>query len=46
MLEDTGIDQEKFWLGFSDATHELAKINNELVKKRENIQKKRQKLRH
>ena len=40
LLKDTGIDQEKFWLGFSDATHELAKINKELVKKRESIQKK------
>ena len=40
MLKDTGIDQEKFWLGLSDAAHELAKINKELIKKREKIQKK------
>ena len=40
LLKDTGINPEKFWLGFDEAAHELAIKNKELIKKRENIQKK------
>ena len=39
LLKDTDINQEKFWLGFDEAAHELAIKNKELVKKREDIQK-------
>jgi malate synthase len=40
LLNDTGISPEKFWLGFDKAVHELAKQNKELIKIRENLQKK------
>ena len=40
LLKDTDINQEKFWSGLSEAAHELAKKNKELVNKRENLQKK------
>ena len=40
LLKDTGINPEKFWLGFDEAAHELAIKNKELIKKREDIQKK------
>jgi len=40
LLKDTGINPEKFWLGFDEAAHELAIKNKELIKKREDIQKR------
>ena len=40
LLKDTKINSEKFWLGFSEAVHNLAPINKELIKTRENLQKK------
>ena len=40
LLKDTGINPEKFWNGFNKDVHELAKKNKELIKKREDIQKK------
>ena len=40
LLKDTGVNQEKFWLGFDKAVHELAPKNKELIKTREVLQKK------
>ena len=40
LLKDTDINPEKFWLGLNEAVHDLATINKELIKKRENLQKK------
>ncbi len=40
LLKDTGISPEKFWLGFSEAVHELAPKNRELINTREILQKK------
>ncbi len=40
LLKDTGINPEKFWLGFDEAAHELTIKNKELIKKREHIQKR------
>ena len=40
LLKDTDINLEKFWLGFDEAVHDLATKNKELIKKRENLQKK------
>ena len=40
LLKDTKISTEKFWLGFSDAVHELAPKNKELIEIREELQKK------
>ena len=40
LLKDTDINPEKFWQGFCKATHELSTKNKELIKKRENLQKK------
>jgi malate synthase len=40
LLKDINIDTEKFWLGFNDAVHDLATKNKELIKKREELQKK------
>ena len=40
LLKDTSISPEKFWLGFSEAAHNLAPKNKELLKIRENLQKK------
>ena len=39
VLPGTGIQQEKFWIGFDKVVHELAPINSQLIKKRERIQK-------
>ena len=40
LLKDTGISPEKFWIGFDKAVHELAPKNKELIKIREDLQKK------
>ena len=40
LLKGTDINPEKFWFGFNEAAHDLAKKNKELIKKREIIQKK------
>ncbi len=40
LLKDIGIKPEKFWKEFSEAVHDLAKKNRDLIKKREIIQKK------
>ena len=40
LLKDTSISSEKFWEGFNKAVHELAPKNKELLKIRENLQKK------
>ena len=40
LLKDTGISPEKFWIGFDKAVHELAPKNRELIKIREDLQKK------
>ena len=40
LLKDSGIIPEKFWLGFDEAVHSLAPKNKELIKTRENLQKK------
>jgi len=40
LLKDTGVNQEKFWLGFSQAAHDLAIKNKKLLKKRENLKQK------
>ena len=40
LLKDLDISQEKFWSGFDEAVHELAKKNKELLKKREDLQKR------
>ena len=40
LLKDTKITQEKFWSGFDNAVHELAKKNKDLIKIREDLQKK------
>ncbi len=40
LLKGTDINPEKFWVGFNEAAHDLATKNKELIKKRENIQKK------
>ncbi len=40
LLENTDISPEKFWLGFDKSVHELAPKNKELLKIRENLQKK------
>ena len=40
LLKNTKISSKKFWLGFSKAVHQLAPKNKELIKKRENLQKK------
>ena len=40
LLKDTNISPEKFWSGFDKAVHELAPKNKELIKIRENLQKK------
>ena len=39
LLKDTNISPKKFWSGFDKAVHELAPLNRELIKKRENLQK-------
>jgi malate synthase len=40
LLENTKISSEKFWLGFSNAVHELAPKNKLLIKKRKDLQEK------
>jgi len=40
LLINTKISSEKFWTGFSKATHELTPRNKELIKIREDLQKK------
>ena len=40
LLKDTNITPEKFWSGLNEAAHDLAIKNRQLLKKRENLQKK------
>ena len=40
LLKDTNISSEKFWEGFDKAVHELAPKNKDLLKIREDLQKK------
>ncbi len=40
LLKDLDISQEKFWSEFDNAVHELAPKNKELIKIREDLQKK------
>ncbi len=40
LLKDTGISPEKFWSGFDEIVHELAPKNLELIKIRDDLQKK------
>ena len=40
LLKDTRITPEKFWSGFDKVVHELAPKNRELIKIREDLQKK------
>ncbi len=40
LLKDTDISPEKFWSGFDAVIHELAPKNKDLIKIRENLQKK------
>ena len=40
LLKNTGINPKKFWSGFDKVVHELAPKNRELIKIREDLQKK------
>tara|TARA_Y100000992_G_scaffold31502_1_gene17626 strand:- start:2216 stop:4369 length:2154 start_codon:yes stop_codon:yes gene_type:complete len=40
LLKDTNISPKKFWSGFDKTVHDLAPKNNELLKIREDLQKK------
>ena len=40
LLKDTNISPERFWKGFDEVIHELAPKNKELLKIREDLQKK------
>jgi malate synthase len=40
LLENTNISPEKFWLNFDQAVHDLTPKNKELIKIREDLQKK------
>ncbi|MDA9927938.1 malate synthase G [Candidatus Pelagibacter sp.] len=40
LLKDTNISSEKFWEGFDKVVHELAPKNKDLIKVREDLQKK------
>ena len=40
LLKDTKISPEKFWFGFDKTVHSLAPRNKELIKIREDLQKK------
>ena len=40
LLKDTSISSEKFWEGFDIAVHELAPKNKDLLKIRQDLQKK------
>ena len=40
LLKDIEIDSKEFWIKFDKIVHELAPINKNLIKVRENLQKK------
>ena len=40
LLSGTNISPEEFWLGFDKAVHELTPKNRDLIKVRDNLQKK------
>ena len=40
LLKDTNVSKEKFWLGLEKTLNELAPKNKELIKFREELQKK------
>jgi len=40
LLKDLNISPDEFWIGFDNAIHELTPKNKELIKTRENLQKK------
>ena len=40
LLKGIDISIEKFWLGFDKSVHDLASINNKLIKKRKTLQTK------
>ena len=40
LLSETNISPEEFWLGFDKAVHELTPKNRDLIKVRDNLQKK------
>ena len=40
LLNETNISPEEFWLGFDKAVHELTPKNRDLIKVRDNLQKK------
>ena len=40
LLSDTGISSDKFWLGFQKTVNELEPKNRELIKIRDDLQKK------
>jgi malate synthase len=40
LLKDTTISPENFWKGFDKIVHELSPINRELIKTRDELQKK------
>ena len=40
VIPGTGIDPENFWAEFAKSVYELAPINRDLIKNREEIQKK------
>ena len=46
LLKDTKILPENFWSGFDKAVHELTPKNKELIKIREDLQKKNRHLAH
>ena len=37
LLNNTKLSTEKFWFGFDKAVHELAPINKQLIKTREDL---------
>ena len=39
LLKGTDVSPENFWIGFDRVAHELAPVNKELIKIRENLQK-------
>ena len=39
LLKDIEIDSNEFWMKFDKVVHELAPINKNLIKERENLQK-------
>ena len=40
LFEEIEIDPKEFWIKFDKIVHELAPINKNLIKERENLQKK------